>query len=122
MAIHKKENIILEKTFYFAVKCIHFYQEMNQAKEYVLSKQLLRAGTSIGANVQEAQAAQSRKDFISKMTIAAKEARETRYWLALIKHSNICQSNLLNELYDDIKDILNILYRIIKTSQGSNNS
>jgi four helix bundle protein len=76
-----------ERTFKFALSIIELYKYLKEHKEYVLSKQLLRSGTSIGANVEEAQAAQSKKDFTSKMSIASKEARETRYWLRLLDQS-----------------------------------
>ena len=74
-----KQNIILEKSFQFSLMIIETYKKLKNSNEYVLSKQLLRRGTSIGANVNEAGAAQTKKDFISKMAIASKEARETRY-------------------------------------------
>jgi len=77
--MREKPNIIKDKTYNFALKIIQLYQELRNQKEFVLSKQLLRSGTSIGANVEEGTAAQSRKDFISKMAIASKEARETHY-------------------------------------------
>jgi len=80
----KKENIILEKTFDFALSIIELYKKMTEQKEYVLSKQILRSGTSIGANIEKAIAAHSRKDFAAKMIIASKESRETRYWLRLL--------------------------------------
>ncbi len=85
----KTENIILSKSFDFALKIIELYKQMTEQKEFILSKQLLRSGTSIGANVEEATAAYSKKDFAAKMSIASKEARETRYWLKLIKNSNL---------------------------------
>ncbi|WP_234362460.1 four helix bundle protein [Francisella tularensis] len=79
------KNIILDKSFDFAVRVVNLYKYLcNQKKEYVLSKQLLRSGTSIGANVNESQAAQSIKDFIAKMSITSKEARESRYWIELL--------------------------------------
>ena len=81
----KQENIILNKSFAFSVRIVNLYKYLcSEKKEYVLSKQLLRSGTSIGANVNEAQAAQSKNDFISKMSIASKEARETKYWIELL--------------------------------------
>ncbi len=83
----KTEMKIDERTFEFALLIIETYKYLVAKNEYILSKQLLRSGTSIGANVQEAQAAQSKKDFISKMTIASKEARETNYWLRLLAKS-----------------------------------
>jgi len=95
---------------------IEIYKEMKLQNEYVLSKQLLRSGTSIGANVEEALAGISKKDFIAKMSISSKEARETRYWLRLIDKSNIVQIELLKTL-QDIESIINILTKIVKTSQ-----
>ena len=85
----KTENKILEMSFDFSLQIIQLYKILIEQKEYVLSKQLLRSGTSIGANIEEAIAAQSRKDFISKLSIASKEARETRYWLRLLDKSKL---------------------------------
>ena len=82
------EKKIDERTFDFALKVVDLYKYLTGNKEYILSKQMLRSGTSIGANVQEAQAAQSKADFISKMSIASKEARETKYWLCLLLTQN----------------------------------
>ena len=79
-----KKSIIQEKSFEFSLIIIKLYQKMIDQNEYVLSKQLLRSGTSIGANIEEATAGISKKDFIAKMSISSKEARETRYWLKLI--------------------------------------
>ena len=85
----KSENKILDMSFEFSLQIIELYKTLVEKKEYVLSKQLLRSATSIGANVEEAIAAQSRKDLISKMSIASKEARETRYWLRLYGKSKL---------------------------------
>jgi len=118
MSVEKKKNIILEKSFEFSLKIIEHYKEMVNHHEYVISKQLLKAGTSIGANVNEAQAAQSRKDFIAKMAIASKEARETKYWIELLRKSNlvpVCQTHVVS-IEGDIDDIINILTKIVKTS------
>ena len=82
------EKKIDERTFDFALKVVDLYKYLTENKEYVLSKQMLRSGTSIGANIQEAQAAQSKADFVSKMSIASKEARETKYWLRLLSKSD----------------------------------
>ena len=79
------ESLIQGKSFEFALSVIQLYQGLQAEREYVISKQLLRSGTSVGANVEEATAAQSRRDFLSKMSIASKEARETRYWLRLLQ-------------------------------------
>src|SRR5215218_6434994 len=90
-----KENIIKTKTFDFALSIIGLYKQMQEKKEYVISKQLLRSSTSIGANVEEAEAGQTKKDFIAKMSIAAKEARETHYWLRLLQRSQLIQLDYL---------------------------
>ena len=80
-----KENLIQQKTYDFALKIINTSKQMQMNKEFVLSRQLLKSGTSIGANVEEAIGGQSRKDFLSKISIAYKEARETKFWLRLLK-------------------------------------
>ena len=85
----KTENKILELTFDFALETINLYKLLIRHSEYVLSKQLLRSATSIGANVEEANAAQTKKEFIQRMSIASKEARETKYWLRLLDKSQI---------------------------------
>ena len=87
-----KENPIKEKSFAFALKIIKLCQQLQDQHEYVISKQLLRSGTSIGANIEEATAAESRADFIHKMKIAMKEARETHYWLRLIDQSALIEN------------------------------
>jgi len=114
------KNIIQEKTYRFALKIIQLYREMNPQKQFVLPQQLLKAGTSIGANVEEALGAQSRKDFISKMSIAYKEARETNYWLRLIRDSNVYTSNSLEYLISESNELNKILSSIIKTSKEKN--
>lgn len=111
-----KENIIQTKTFSFSLKIIVLYRELKEKNEFVISKQLLRCGTGIGANVEEALAGQTRKDFIAKMSIASKEARETRYWLRLLESSQIHKTDYSNYL-KDIEEIVNILTAIVKTSQ-----
>ena len=83
-----KENVIVEKTFEFSLDIIELYKQLKK-KEFILSKQLFRSGTSIGANVREATAGQTKKDFITKMAIASKEARETLYWLQLLQQSQL---------------------------------
>lgn len=111
-----KENLILDRTFDYALRIIELYRLMAVQKEYVLSKQMLRSGTSIGANVEEACAAYSKKDFAAKMSIASKEARETRYWLRLIDKSQITNVNVKADLIE-IEEIMHILTAIVKTSQ-----
>ncbi|GAB61370.1 MAG: four helix bundle protein [Candidatus Jettenia sp.] len=112
----KKGNIILEKSFNFVLQIIELYKQLITEKEFVLSKQLLRSGTSIGANVEEATAAMSKKDFTAKMSIASKEARETRYWLRLLDKSKIVNIDF-NTYLNDIEQLINILTAIVKTSQ-----
>lgn len=85
----KTNNLIQDKTFQFALDVIEFYMQLVGEKEYVLSKQLLKLRTSIGANVEEAIATQSRKDFVSKMSTASKSSRETRYWLRFLSKSDL---------------------------------
>jgi four helix bundle protein len=117
----KRNNLIQEKSFNFALSIIDLYKKLINEKEYILSKQLLRSGTSIGANVEEALAGQTKKDFIAKMSIASKESRETSYWLRLLQASNL--ANLSYEKYlKEINDIVNILTAIVKTSQSGFNS
>lgn len=112
---YKEGNLIQGKTFEFGLSIIKFYMECKAQNEYILSKQILRCGTSIGANVEEAIAAQSKKDFISKLSIANKEARETKYWLRLYESSNLV--NIEIDFYlKEIESIINILTKIIKTS------
>ena len=111
----KTENKILEMTFDFSIKIIELFKILIQNKEFVIAKQLLRSGTSIGANVEEAIAAQSRRDFISKMSIASKEARETRYWLRLLDKSKLVDINYSTYL-ESVDHIVNILTKIVKTT------
>ncbi|MFL5731289.1 MAG: four helix bundle protein [Cytophagaceae bacterium] len=111
-----KKGVILDKSFNFSLDIISLYRNLSEKKEYVLSKQVLRSGTSIGANIEEATAAQSRKDFINKMTIASKEARETKYWLRLLDKSQIVERNYQPYL-NEIEEIIKILTSIVKTSQ-----
>ncbi len=114
----KTENIILTRTFNFAKDITKLYIELKKDKIYELASQLFKSGTSIGANVEEAQAAQSKKDFISKMSIAAKEARETKYWLRLLNETNISGIDV-QMLLKEIDEIINIISKIVKTS-GAN--
>jgi four helix bundle protein len=83
-----KENLIANKTFEFALQIVDLYIQLKKENEFIISKQIIRSGTSIGANIEEAIAAQSKIDFISKMTIASEEARETKYWLRILDKSN----------------------------------
>src|ERR1043165_3041689 len=114
----KTENKIIELAFDFSLQIIALYKRLTQEHEYVISKQLLRSATSIGANVEEANAAQSKKDFIAKMSIASKEARETKYWLRLLEKSKLVSVDYAQYLLS-VEHIINILTKIVKTSQES---
>ena len=116
-----KENIIQEKSKAFAVRIVKFYKYLcDEKKEYVLSKQILRSGTSIGANVRESKNAQSKADFISKMSITLKEADETAYWIELLTESEIIKAEQVNSLYDENTEIIKILSAIVKSSKIEN--
>jgi four helix bundle protein len=117
----KEDNKILSLTFDFSILIIGLYKILVQQNEYVISKQLLRSATSIGANVEEANAAQTKKDFIMKMSIASKEARESKYWLRLLNKSQIVKNDYSTYLTTS-EHIINILTKIVKTSQESLNS
>jgi len=112
-----KENIIVEKSFQFALKVVLYCELLEENKKYVLSRQLLRAGTSIGANVREAQNAESKADFIHKIKLAAKEADETEYWLLICKHTPTYPFD--EKLLIHVHEIMKILSKIISSSKGS---
>ena len=123
--MEKKTNIILDKTFNFALNIIAMYKYLTtQKSEYVMSKQLLKSGTSIGANINEAQEAQSKKDFISKCSISLKEARETDYWLRLLSASHYMDGKEaeLTNLITELSDIRKILTSIINSTKRALNS
>ena len=116
-------SLIKDKSYCFALEIIGLYKILLKQNEFVLSKQLLKSGTSIGANVEEALAGQSRADFLSKMSIASKEARETNYWLRLLKDSGIISETEIEPLLAESESITSILTSIVKTtSQNKNNS
>ncbi|ARV16486.1 four helix bundle protein [Polaribacter sp. SA4-12] len=117
----KKDNIIQTKSYNFAVRVVKLYKHLSQEKkEFVLSKQLLRSGTSIGANVEEAIGGQSRKDFFAKLTIAYKEARESHYWIRLLKDTDYLSEKESESLITDIEEILKIIGSIQKTVRSTN--
>jgi len=118
--LDKRENIIKEKTYAFALRVIKLYNYLIETnKEYVLSKQILRNGTSIGANVEEAIGGHSKKDFIARIQIAYKEAREVHYWLRLLRDSNYIDDKLAESLLSDCEEIVAILTAILKTSKDN---
>jgi four helix bundle protein len=114
-----KENIIVIKSFHFSLHILQLYKQLVKQNEYIISRQLLRCSTSIGANIEEASAASSRRDFASKMMIASREAREAKYWLRLLKEDNFLPGYNFNDLIDEIEQIINILTKIVKTTQES---
>jgi len=114
----EKENIIIRKTFSFALRIIKLYNFLrSKENEFVMSKQILKSGTSIGANVEEAEGGQSKPDFICKIQIALKEARETRYWLKLLQESGYIPEELGKSLTTDCTEIILILNSILITSK-----
>ena len=113
-----KENVIVSKSFEFSLEIIELYKFLKNNNEFVLSKQVLRSGTSIGANVEEAVGGFSKKDFTAKMGIALKEARETRYWLKLLDKSQIVKCELSTQM-KMAEELVSILTAIVKTSQGN---
>ncbi len=111
-------NIIEEKSFVFAIRIVNLYKHLSEAKnEFVLSKQLLRSGTSIGANVAEAEQAQSKPDFISKMNIALKEAAETKYWIRLLASTSYLTDAEATSILNDCVELEKILVSIIKSAK-----
>ena len=112
----RKDNVVLEKSYALALRMVKLYKYlMEEKKEFVLSKQILRSGTSIGANIEEAMGAQSEKDFLSKVSIAYKEARETKYWLKLLNDSEYLEEKQAQSLFQDIEEMLKLLGSIQKT-------
>jgi four helix bundle protein len=115
-----KESILREKSFSFALRTIKLYQHLaNEHREFVLSKQVLRAGASIGANIEESVHAQSKTDFIHKLSIAQKEACETNYWLRLLRESNFLAPKLAESLLGDCEEIQRLLAASIKTTKNN---
>lgn len=113
-----KDNLIFDKSKAFALRIIKLYRYLkDDKKEYILSKQVLRCGTSIGANAKEAVNGQSKADFYAKMYIAYKEANETEYWLELLYESGYIDKNAFNSIYSDCKELIKILASITKTQK-----
>ena len=114
--IMKKENLIVDKSKAFALRIIKLYKYLcEEKKEFVLSKQILKSGTSIGANVKEAIRGQSKPDFYAKLNISLKEASETEYWLELLFESGYMDEKHFNSIYTDCQEVLKILMSISKT-------
>ena len=115
-----KENILSEKSYEFALRMIKLYKFMtSEHKEFVLSKQVLRSGTSIGANIEESIHAQSKPDFVHKLSIAQKEASETNYWLRLLRDSDYINEKLAASIINDCEEIQKLLTASIKTAKSN---
>lgn len=112
------EGPIYRKTIEFSIKLLELYKDLLKNHEYIISRQVIRSGTSIGANVQEATAAQSRRDYINKMSIAAKEAKETRYWLTILSEGKLIDYEF-DDLLTEIDEIIKILSKIIITAKNN---
>ena len=116
----EKENVIVEKSKSFALRIIRLYRYLcSEKSEYILSKQLLRRGTSIGANVKEAIRGQSKADFYAKMNISLKEVSETEYWLELLHESGYIEENPFISIYEDCQELIKILVTITKSQKGA---
>ena len=113
-----KDDVIRDKSYQFALRVVKLSRYLvEEKKEYVLSKQVLRSGTSIGANVEESKQAQSKMDFVHKLSIANKEAFETNYWLRLLRDSDLINSKLAGSLLNDCEELQKILVASIKTAK-----
>jgi len=117
----KKDNIILQKTYQFALRIIKLCQFLREKGHYEIANQIFRSGTSIGANTEEAVGGQSEKDFQSKLSIAYKEARESHFWIRLLRDSNIITLKMAESFLNDCEEIQKILGSIIKTLKAKNN-
>ena len=112
-----KDNLIVQKSKAFAIRCVNLYKFLvDDKREYVMSKQLLRSGTSIGANVKEAMRGQSKADFGTKMNIALKEANETEYWLEILQETNFLTDSQADSMLTDCREILKLLTSIVKST------
>jgi four helix bundle protein len=114
------KSIVRDKSFDFALRIIKLYKYLTEQKrEYVLSKQVLRSGTAIGALIREAEQGESKADFIHKLAIALKEAKETEYWLALLFHYEYIEDKSYESINADVEELIKLLISIIKTSKHS---
>jgi len=113
-----KENIIKTKSYAFALKIVKLFKVLQNQKEYILSKQLVRSATSVGANVEEGIQAQSKPDFIHKFSIAQKEAFETHYWIRLLKDIEYINENIAHELLNDCEELQRIITAILIKSKN----
>ena len=115
----KEENIIATKSYAFAVRCVNLYKYLCDVKnDYTIGRQLMRSGTSIGANVKEGIRGQTKPDFVSKMSIALKEASETEYWLELLYKTDYLEEKQYNSINSDCEELIKILVSIVKTCKS----
>ena len=113
-----KDNILYTKSIAFAIRCVNLYKHLTtEKKEFVLSKQLLRSGTSVGANIRESRNAQSPADFINKLSIALKEADETQYWFELLHHTDFITDEEFTSINADVDELISILTSVIKKAK-----
>ena len=118
----KKENVVMNKSYTFALRIIKLYKYLvTEKKEYVLSKQLLRSGTAIGALIKEGEHAQSKADFLNKMNVALKEANETEYWIELLRDSDYLSTTESLSILDDTAELIRLLISIVKTTKATLN-
>jgi four helix bundle protein len=117
-----RENIVRDKSYSFAIRIIKLCTWLRNEKHFELSQQLIRSGTSIGANIEEALAGSSRKDFVYKLSIASKEARETNYWLRLLTDSSILSKKQGESLKSESEELIKLLTSIVKTSKAEKQS
>ena len=115
--MNMKESILKKRSYAFALRVVRLYKYLCKHKEFVLSKQVLRSGTSIGALVSEAEFGQSRADFISKLSIALKETNETIYWLSLLRDSSYIDEKAFDSIYPDAEELMRLLISSIKTAK-----
>lgn len=114
----KNKNLIKEMSYSFSIRIVKLFKYLqDEKKEFVLSKQILKSGTSIGANIEEANSAQSKKDFIAKIQISLKEAKETHYWIRLLRDTSYLEEKLATSLLNDCNSIISVLTSILKTSK-----
>lgn len=117
----EKENIILNKTYNYAIRIVRLYQYLcNEKKEFELSRQILRSGTSIGANAEESVGGLSRKDFLAKLGVSYREARETRFWLRLLRDTDYISTEQSESMLEDLEEIIRIITAIQKTTKNKN--
>jgi four helix bundle protein len=116
-----RKNVVYEKAYNFAIKMVKVHKSLaKEKKEYILAKQLLRSGTSIGANLAEANGAISKADFSNKVSLAYKECLETKYWISLLKDSEILNESSFKEIYEDADEIGKILFAILRRTRIKN--